>query len=128
MTFGQQNTEAHAHAQLDMAVDHGVNFLDAAEMYPFPSVAELFGRTEGFVGSWLARPGNRRRMVVATKITGPGPRLTHICDGDLKFNQTHLAQAVDDSLKRPGINCIDLYQTHFPERPSNYYWQTWLCS
>ncbi len=121
MTFGQQNNEAEAHAQLDMAADHGVNFLDAAEMYPFPSAVELYGRTEEIVGSWLAKPGNRRRMVVATKITGPGSRFPHIRDGDLKFNRTHLARAVDDSLKRLGIDCIDLYQTHFPERPANYF-------
>ncbi len=121
MTFGQQNNEAEAHAQLDMAADHGVNLLDAAEMYPFPSTVELYGRTEEIVGSWLAKPGNRQRMHVATKITGPGSRFTHIRDGDLKFNRTHLAQAVDDSLKRLGIDCIDLYQTHFPERPANYF-------
>ncbi len=121
MTFGQQNTEAEAHAQLDMAADHGVNFLDAAEMYPFPSAVELYGRTEEIVGSWLAKPGNRERMVVATKITGPGSRFQHIRDGDLKFNRTHLTQAVEDSLRRLGIECIDLYQTHFPERPANYF-------
>ena len=121
MTFGQQNTEAEAHAQLDMAADHGVNFVDAAEMYPFPSAVDLFGRTEEIVGSWLAKPGNRDRMVVATKITGPGSRFTHIRDGDLKFNRAHLTEAVDDSLKRLKIECIDLYQTHFPERPANYF-------
>jgi len=121
MTYGEQNTEAEGHAQMDMAVDHGVNFLDSAEMYSFPAKAETYGRSEEVIGSWMKTRGNRDRVVVATKIAGPGARFQHIRDGNLKFNRTHMVQAVDDSLQRLQTDYIDLYQTHWPERPANYF-------
>ncbi|MFW5970117.1 MAG: aldo/keto reductase, partial [Halofilum sp. (in: g-proteobacteria)] len=71
MTWGQQNTEAEAHAQLDLAVERGVNFIDTAEMYPVPARAETQGLTEQYIGSWLARRSDRDRLVVATKVSGP---------------------------------------------------------
>jgi len=121
MTFGEQNTEDDAHAQLDMAVDHGVNFIDTAEMYAFPARAETQGRTEAYVGSWLKARGNRDKVVVATKITGPGARFGHIRDGQMRFDREQIRRAVDGSLKRLQTDYIDLYQTHWPERPSNYF-------
>ena len=121
MTFGEQNTEAEGHAQMDMAIDHGVNFLDSAEMYAFPASAETYGRSEEIVGSWMKARGNRAEVVVATKIAGPGARFAHIRDGDLKFNRDHMVQAVEDSLRRLQTDYIDLYQTHWPERPANYF-------
>jgi len=121
MTFGEQNTETEGHDQLDLAEEHGVNFLDSAEMYSFPASAETYGRSEEVVGTWMKKKGNRDRMVIATKICGPGPRFAHIRDGDLKFNKTHIKKAVEDSLRRLQTDYIDLYQTHWPERAANYF-------
>jgi len=119
MTFGRQNTESEGHAQLDMAADHGVNFIDTAEMYPFPSTPETYGRTEEIVGNWMKARGNRDKIVIATKAAGPRGQFRHIRGGDLKFNREHLERAVDDSLKRLKTDVIDLYQTHWPERAAN---------
>jgi aryl-alcohol dehydrogenase-like predicted oxidoreductase len=119
MTFGEQNTEDEGHAQIDMAADHGVNFLDSAEMYSFPACAETYGRSEEIIGSWLKKPGNRDRMIVATKMVGPGPRFSHIREGDLTFSRGNIKRAVEASLKRLQTDVIDLYQTHWPERPVN---------
>jgi len=121
MTFGEQNTEADAHAQLDMAFDHGVNLIDTAEMYAFPARAETQGLTEAYVGSWLKARGTRDKVVLATKITGPGGRFNHIRDGQMRFDHEQVRRAVDGSLKRLQTDYIDLYQTHWPERPSNYF-------
>lgn len=121
MTFGHQNTEAEGHQQMDMAAEHGVNFFDSAEMYPFPANPKTYGRTDEIVGTWLAARGQRDKIVVATKIAGPGARFEHIRGGSLKFDRTHLIQAVDDSLARLRTDYIDLYQTHWPERPANYF-------
>ena len=71
MTFGKQNTEAEAHAQLDYATAHGVNFIDTAEMYPVPPCRETYTRTEQYIGSWLAKRGKRDDIVLASKIAGP---------------------------------------------------------
>ncbi|MDD9876978.1 MAG: aldo/keto reductase [Magnetovibrio sp.] len=121
MTFGRQNTEADGHAQMDMAVDHGVNFLDAAEVYPFLSMPETYGRTEEIIGTWMKARANRDKIVLATKIAGPSPRFGYIRDGALKFNKEHFIEAVDGSLKRLQTDYIDLYQTHWPERAANYF-------
>ncbi|MCP5370579.1 MAG: aldo/keto reductase [Hyphomicrobiales bacterium] len=123
MTFGHQNTEAEAHALLDAAFDAGLNCFDAAEMYPFPSAAESFGFTESHIGTWLARPGNRARAVVATKATGPGPRFEHIRGGDLRFGARQLRAAVEGSLRRLRTDYIDLYQLHWPDRNTNRFGQ-----
>jgi aryl-alcohol dehydrogenase-like predicted oxidoreductase len=114
MTWGQQNTEAEAHAQLDCAVAHGVNFVDTAEMYPVPPNAATQGRTEAILGSWLARRP-RGEVVVATKAVGPGRR-GWIRDGRTDFTRDVLAEAVDASLERLKIDRIDLYQLHWPQR------------
>jgi len=115
MTFGEQNTEAEAHAQLDLAVGQGVNFIDVAEMYPVPPRAETQGLSERFVGSWLAR-GARDRVVVATKITGPGRGFGWIRGGQLAIDQAAVSTAVDASLQRLRTDYIDLYQIHWPDR------------
>ena len=114
MTWGQQNTEAEAHAQLDLAVAHGVNFVDTAEMYPVPPNPETQGRTEAILGRWLARRP-RGEVVVATKAVGPGRR-GWIRDGRTDFTRDVLAEAVDTSLARLRVDCIDLYQLHWPQR------------
>lgn len=121
MTYGAQNSEAEGHAQMDMAFDHGVNFLDTAEMYSFPRNPETQGNSERAVGSWMKARGNRDKVIVATKITGPGSDLTHIRGGDLKFGRKQIRDAVENSLQRLQTDYIDLYQTHWPERPSNFF-------
>ncbi|MBX9962801.1 MAG: NADP(H)-dependent aldo-keto reductase [Burkholderiales bacterium] len=115
MTWGQQNTEAEAHAQLDYAVARGVNFIDAAEMYPVPPKGETQGRTETYLGTWLKRQ-QRDKVVVATKITGPGRGFDWVRGGDLAINAKNVRAAVDLSLKRLQTDYIDLYQIHWPDR------------
>jgi aryl-alcohol dehydrogenase-like predicted oxidoreductase len=119
MTFGEQNTEADGFAQMDMAADHGVNFFDSAEMYSFPANPKTAGRSEEILGSWMKQRGNRSEMIVATKIVGPGLRFDHIRGGDLKHVRRNIKLAVEASLKRLQTDVIDLYQTHWPERPVN---------
>lgn len=114
MTFGEQNSEQDAHQQLDMAVAHGVNFIDTAEMYPVPPRAETQGLTESHIGSWLKRQ-QREKLIVATKIAGPSRGFSWIRNGP-RVNRDHLNAAVDASLKRLQTDYIDLYQIHWPER------------
>ncbi len=114
MTFGQQNSEADAHAQLDHAVAAGINFIDTAEMYPVPPEAATQGRTETFVGNWLLRQ-KRDTLVVATKIAGPGRR-DWIRGGRTDVTRATIAEAVDTSLARLRTDYIDLYQIHWPQR------------
>ncbi len=121
MTFGEQNSKAEGHRQLDMAFDHGVNFLDTAEMYSFPSKPETQGSTEKIIGTWMKARKNRSVVIIATKITGPGSGLKYIRGGDLGFGRKQVSDAVELSLKRLGTDYIDLYQTHWPERPANYF-------
>lgn len=123
MTFGRQNSQAEAHRQLDMAVDCGVNFIDIAEMYPFPSTAETWGESERIVGAWLKARKNRDKVVIASKITGPADRFAHVRDGKLKLNAAHINEAVQASLQRLGTDVIDLYQLHWPERSTNFFGQ-----
>jgi aryl-alcohol dehydrogenase-like predicted oxidoreductase len=120
MTWGQQNTEAEAHAQLDLAVERGVNFIDAAEMYPVPPRAETQGLTEQYIGSWLARRSDRDRLVGATMGGGPSSNLDWLGGGPL-LNARHIREAVDASLQRLQTDYIDLYQIHWPARPANYF-------
>lgn len=115
MTFGEQNTEAEAHAQLDRAFELGVNFVDAAEMYPVPPRAETQGLTEAYVGSWLARR-SRDKVVLATKITGPGRGLGWIRAGRLPIDAAAVNAAIDGSLRRLKTDYVDLYQIHWPDR------------
>jgi aryl-alcohol dehydrogenase-like predicted oxidoreductase len=114
MTFGEQTSEADAHAQLDYARDAGVNFIDTAEMYPVPPNATTQGRTESYVGSWLARQ-KRDRIVVATKVAGPGRR-EWIRNGRTDLTRDVIAEAIDTSLARLRTDYVDLYQIHWPQR------------
>jgi aryl-alcohol dehydrogenase-like predicted oxidoreductase len=114
MTFGQQNTEAEAHAQMDYAFDRGINFLDAAEMYPVPARAETQGRTERFVGSWL-KTKPRDKVIVATKVAGPSRGWDWIRNGP-KVDRANILAAIDTSLQRLGTDYVDLYQIHWPGR------------
>ena len=117
MTFGQQNTEAEGHAQMDLAFDRGVDFLDAAELYPIPPRPETQGRTEEIVGSWLKARGLRGRVVVATKVVGRTQMDWFRKDGSPgRLVRRQIEEAVDGSLRRLGVDVIDLYQLHWPER------------
>ncbi len=114
MTFGEQNSEADAHAQLDLAVARGVNFIDTAEMYPVAPRAETVGRTESYIGTWLKRQ-QRDQLIVATKIAGPSRGFTWI-RGTPRINREHIKAAIDGSLRRLQTDYIDLYQIHWPDR------------
>lgn len=123
MTFGEQNTEAEAHEQLDYAVEQGINFIDTAELYAVPSRPETYGLTERYIGSWLGRRPNRDRLIIASKVAGPdwsGTWIPHIRDSP-RLNRDHIRQACHDSLKRLQTDYIDLYQVHWPERRTNYF-------
>lgn len=114
MTWGQQNTEAQAHEQLELAIDRGINFIDTAEMYPVPPNATTQGRTETYLGNWLGRRP-RGDLVIATKIAGPGRR-DWIRGGRTDITPANIAEAVDLSLERLKIDYIDLFQIHWPQR------------
>ena len=123
MTWGVQNSEADAHAQLDRAVDHhGINFIDTAEMYPIPPTRENQGTTERHLGTWLkARPGKRAKLVIATKIVGMNNTAPYMRDGKGRLDRAAIMTAVEDSLRRLQIDAIDLYQTHSPDRATNIF-------
>jgi aryl-alcohol dehydrogenase-like predicted oxidoreductase len=123
MTYGEQNSEAEAHQQLAYAVAQGINFLDTAELYPVPPKAETQGRTEAYIGSWLKKhPEKRQEVILATKIVGPGEWVAYFRQGP-RLNKSHIEQAVDASLRRLHTDYIDLYQVHWPARPTNYFGQ-----
>ena len=114
MTFGEQNTEAETHAQLDYAVSRGVNFIDTAEMYPVAPRAETVHRTETYIGNWLKHQ-QRDKLIVATKIAGPSRGFGWIRNGP-RVNREHIHAAIDASLRRLQIDYVDLYQIHWPDR------------
>ena len=118
MTWGQQNTFEEACEQMDYAVEQGVNFFDAAEMYPIPPKAETQGRTEEYIGEWFARSGKRKDVILATKVAGRG-QMTYLRDSGEKtrLRASDIHEAVDKSLRRLRTDYIDLYQTHWPDRP-----------
>jgi len=122
MTWGQQNTEAEAHEQISYALDHGINMLDAAEMYPVPPRAETQGRTEEYIGTWFKKTGLRDKYILATKAAGPNPEF-HYLRGGPRFTREQLMEAVDGSLRRLQTDCIDLYQLHWPDRYTNFFGQ-----
>jgi len=122
MTWGTQNTEAEAHAQLDMALDHGIDFLDTAEMYPVPPKAEHVGGTETIIGTWIARTGRRADYVIATKVSGFNE--SFVRKGQPVTGATVRA-ALEGSLKRLQTDYVDLYQLHWPNRGSFQFRQNW---
>ena len=122
MTWGEQNTQAEAFDQLDYALSMGVNFIDSAELYSIPPQASTYGRTEEIIGSWLRKTGNRDRVILASKIAGPGSGwVDHIRHGRTRYNRDHLQAALEGSLRRLQTDCIDLYQLHWPERDTNFF-------
>jgi aryl-alcohol dehydrogenase-like predicted oxidoreductase len=122
MTFGQQNTEAEGHAQMDYALEQGVNFFDTAEMYSVPARQETYGSTERILGTWFQKTGNRDKVVLATKIAGPNPNFTYMREKN-DFSPASIQYALDQSLLRLQTDYIDLYQLHWPERKTNFFGQ-----
>lgn len=117
MTWGEQNSEAEAFAQMDFALGQGINFIDTAEMYAAPARRETYGRTEEIIGNWLAARGGRDRIVLATKVAGPSDRLDYMRGGRTRLNKRHITAAIDGSLERLKTDYVDLYQLHWPDRP-----------
>jgi aryl-alcohol dehydrogenase-like predicted oxidoreductase len=117
MTFGEQNSEAEGHAQMDYAVEKGINFFDAAELYPIPPNRETQGRTERIIGSWFRKTGNRDKIVMATKVIGRTDMDWFRENGEQgRLTRAQIEYAVDRSLKNLETDYIDLYQIHFPDR------------
>lgn len=121
MTFGEQNTQEQAFQQLDYALDQGLYFWDTAEMYPVPPKPETQGATERIIGNWIAARGGRDKLFLASKIAGPSQGGSHIRDGKTRFVTDEISAAIDQSLSRLQTDYIDLYQLHWPQRPTNFF-------
>jgi aryl-alcohol dehydrogenase-like predicted oxidoreductase len=119
MTWGEQNTQEQGFAQMDYALDQGVNFWDTAEMYAVPPRQETYGRTEEIIGNWFKARRLRDKVVLATKVAGPDQRFSYVRDGKPRLNRTHILAAIDASLKRLQTDYVDLYQLHWAERDTN---------
>ena len=119
MTWGTQNTEKDAFEQMDYAVSQGINFFDTAEIYSVPPTSDSYGKTEVMIGNWFEKRKNRDKIILASKVAGPG------CDwirgGDNNFDKKKIGEAIDGSLKRLKTDYIDLYQLHWPERSTNFF-------
>ncbi|MFT8676192.1 MAG: aldo/keto reductase [Acetobacter sp.] len=117
MTFGQQNTEAEGHAQLDLALERGINFIDTAELYAIPPKAETYGATETIIGSWLKARGGRDRLIIASKVVGRSASPWFRPGGEeARLTPRQIRYALEGSLRRLGTDYIDLYQLHWPDR------------
>ena len=119
MTWGEQNNIQEGFEQMDYALEQGINFFDTAELYAIPPKKETYGKTEEIIGSWLKEKNNRSKIILATKISGPG--LSWIRGGGNQYDEKNLNKAVEGSLKRLNTDYIDLYQLHWPERKTNYF-------
>ncbi len=120
MTWGEQNSESEAFEQMDYALSQGVNFFDAAEMYPIPASADTYGDTERIIGNWLKKRSTRNQVHLATKVAGPSTGMSFLRGGPrLTKEQIHLA--LEKSLERLGTEYIDLYQVHWPARTANFF-------
>ena len=119
MTWGEQNNQKEAFEQMDYAISQGINFFDTAEMYAVPSTEKTFGKTETIIGNWFKERNNRKKVILATKISGPG--LSWIRGGGLQYAKENISSALLGSLERLQTDYIDLYQLHWPERNTNYF-------
>jgi aryl-alcohol dehydrogenase-like predicted oxidoreductase len=119
MTWGEQNAREEGFEQMDYALEKGINFFDAAEMYPSPCRKETFGETEKIIGNWFSERKSRDKIILASKISGPG--MSYIRGGGLQFSEENIAIAIENSLKRLKTDYIDLYQLHWPERKTNFF-------
>ena len=119
MTWGTQNSEKDAFEQMDYAFEKGINFFDTAELYSVPPTPTSFGKTEIMIGNWFAKKNNREKIILASKVAGPG--CSWIRGGGNNFSDKKIGEAIDGSLKRLKTDYIDLYQLHWPERTTNYF-------
>ena len=119
MTWGTQNSEKEAYEQMDYSVSQGINFFDTAEIYSVPPNAESYGKTEVMIGNWFTERKNREKIILASKVAGPG--CSWIRGGGNNFSEKKIGEALDGSLKRLKTDYIDLYQLHWPERSTNYF-------
>ena len=119
MTWGEQNTQEEGFEQMNYALEQGVNFWDTAELYAIPPKKNTYGKTEEVIGNWFQETKKRNKVILATKISGPG--LNWIRGGGNQYDEENLNKAVDESLKRLKTDYIDLYQLHWPERSSNFF-------
>jgi len=119
MTYGEQNTEAEAHEQMDYAVSQGINFFDTAEMYPVPPMEHTQGKTEEYIGTWFKKTGKRKEIILASKVAGPG--MMPYLRGGVQLIPKQINAALDSSLKRLQTDYIDLYQIHWPARNTSYF-------
>jgi aryl-alcohol dehydrogenase-like predicted oxidoreductase len=117
MTWGEQNTEAEGHAQMDYALDRGINFFDTAELYSIPPRAETHGATETIIGTWFASRKNRDKVVLASKVVGRTP-MDWFRGEPARLTRAHMTHALEGSLRRLQTDYIDLYQLHWPDRPT----------
>ena len=120
MTWGRQNSEREGHDQMDFAFEQGINFFDTAELYPIPPRKKEQGDTELFIGRWFKKSGLRNKIILASKIAGPAAFTKHIRI-DKSYSKKTIDAAIENSLKRLNTDYIDLYQLHWPERPTNYF-------
>jgi len=122
MTWGQQNSQDEGFAQMDYAVEHGINFFDTAELYSIPPAAKTYGSTETIIGNWLNARGKRDQIVLASKVAGPGADwIPHIRNGQTRLDRKNIETALDASLKRLQTDYLDLYQLHWPDRNTNFF-------
>lgn len=120
MTWGRQNSEAEGHAQMDYALGEGVNFWDTAEMYAIPPTADTYGRTEEIIGTWFKATGKRDKVILASKVIGfTDGGFPWVRNGQAKLDRANIFAAVEDSLRRLQTDYIDVYQLHWPDRPTN---------
>ena len=119
MTWGEQNTQEEGFEQMDYAVEKEINFFDTAELYAIPPKEKTYGKTEEIIGNWFKERKNRKKIILASKIAGPG--LPWIRGGGPQYSEKNLESALHDSLKRLKTDYIDLYQLHWPERNTNYF-------
>ena len=119
MTWGEQNSEQEGYEQMDYAFEKGINFFDTAELYAIPPKEKTYGKTEEIIGNWFAKRKNRKKIILASKIAGPG--LSWIRGGGSQYSEKSIESALNDSLKRLKTDYIDLYQLHWPERNTNYF-------
>ena len=119
MTWGQQNSQEEGFEQMDYALDNGVNFFDVAEIYPSPCRKETYGETEKVVGNWFKERKKRDKIILATKISGPG--LSYVREGGPQYTEKKISEAIENSLERLKTDYIDLYQLHWPERKTNFF-------
>ena len=119
MTWGTQNTEKDAFEQMDYSLSKGINFFDTAELYSVPPNSDSYGKTEVMIGNWFEKRKNREKIILASKVAGPG--CNWIRGGGNNFDEKKIGDAIDGSLKRLKTDYIDLYQLHWPERSTNFF-------